>query len=135
MTTQNNAFDFNDITRQEVPVRIGDRQFTLKEPMCDDVVQWRNLQMATVRFVDGKPQGVGQIADVEPLLVSLCLFDKDDKNVPQEHIETWPSKIVSKLYKWLLEVAELQEPATKPEVKNASSGASDAASHTVSPAS
>jgi hypothetical protein len=49
------------------------------------------------------------MASTDLLLVSLCLLDQQDKNVPVDVIKTWPQKYVAKLIKTVKDISELED--------------------------
>lgn len=113
-----------DITPKEVNVRIGGELYVLKEATGDAACKWQNKAVnATKLGPDGKPVAVGNIADIEPYLLSLCLFpvNKDgvvaDKAVPEPIIRQWPSHVTSKLYEKVLVMSGLRKEKTKAELE------------------
>jgi len=92
------------------PVYIGDTVYTLKEATIGVAAKYRNalLDCATLG-PDGKPSKFSGMADVEPLLVSLCLFDVDGNEVPLATVNQWPSRIVKQLFNRVKEVSDLDE--------------------------
>lgn len=71
----NDSMTFDDVTPMEVPVRIGDRQYILREADEGAACAYRNAIINSARTNDqGKVIGHDGLADVEPLLVSLCLY-------------------------------------------------------------
>lgn len=101
--------NFSDLSVIELPVQVGENSYTLKEANEATAVKWRNATMAAARFRDGNISGFSGIADSEPLLVSLCLFDKDGKNVPIDTVKEWPARIVKAMFENAKEISELGE--------------------------
>lgn len=97
------------------PVYIGDAVFTLKEATIGAAAKYRNalLECATIG-PDGKPSKFSGMADVEPLLVSLCLFDADGNGVPLSTVNEWPSRIVKQLFNRIKDVSDLDEDEEDP---------------------
>lgn len=99
--------EFEAITPLEVPVKIGDKKYLLKEAGAGIVAQYNNALMKATKFSStGKMAGIDGIADAEPLLLSLCMFEwrQNPKTDKEEwcpctigQIRTWPNKIVRQL--------------------------------------
>ena len=76
---------FDDLEPVEVPVTIKGKDYVLKEASSDAAVKFRNANAAGATLTQDANERtkvtMGSIADSEPLLVSLCLFEvrKDDK--------------------------------------------------------
>ncbi len=104
-----NDLNFSDISLIELPVQVGAMEYTLREASEATAVQWRNATMAAARFRDGNISGFTGIADSEPLLVSLCLFNGDGKNVPIDTVKEWPARVVKPLVEKDKEISELGE--------------------------
>ena len=113
---------FNDLTPIEIPVSIEGVEYTLREASGDAACKYRNAMMACMQLADGKPVSLRGLADVEPLLVSLCLFvTETNKLVPLHVIKTWPSRVITPLFEKAKEISELGEGANEPSeeaVKN-----------------
>ncbi len=104
-----NDLNFSDLSIIELPVQVGENSYTLREANEATAVKWRNATMAAARFRDGSISGFSGIADSEPLLVSLCLFDKDNKNVHIDTVKEWPARIVKTMFEKAKEISELGE--------------------------
>lgn len=73
--------------------------YTLKEmtgAVRDQYMQEFNNRMIT--SADGKTK-ITNYSGLQSKLVSFCLFDKEDKPVPEEVISKWPSSTVEALFK------------------------------------
>jgi hypothetical protein len=93
----------------EIQVKIGDKEFLLKEADEDAARIWRSAQMKNARVADGKLQANISIYDGQSLLVSMCLFDRGGEAVSINVIRKWPTRIVKKLYMWIRENSDLEE--------------------------
>lgn len=103
-------FDFDILEAVEIPVKVNGEIYTLREASGDAAFKFRNAAMKCTKLgPDGKPSSVENIADIEPLLISMCLFDSKDKPVPVAKIRSWKSRICKKLYQQILEISELEE--------------------------
>lgn len=98
-----------DLSVTEIPVKIGDVEYTLKEASGDASIKYRNMVMGRVKMLDGKPSQMDNLADSEPFLVHLCLFDSEGKNVPINIIRSWPARIQKSLFEKAKEISQLDE--------------------------
>ena len=131
-------FDFSGITRIEIPVTgPNGKKYILKEADGAAAVKYRNAVMDGITLGEGTGDRItakkitGQ-ASVEPLLVSLCLFDAEhDKPVHISVVQGWPYRVQKKLYDKVKEISELDEedPNRKDKVEeqtgNESTGSQD----------
>lgn len=111
-----------DLLTQKIPVTIDGVKYELREATGGAACRYRNACVACTSFgPDGKPNGVHDIADVEPLLVSLCLYTEQGQPVPLKTVLGWPARVVSALYREAKAISDLDD---KPEavVKNDPSG-------------
>lgn len=70
---------YEDLAPIQVPVHIGKNKYVLHEATEGATCAYRNAQMRAAKFTaKGELQGVDGLADVEPLLISLCLCHTDD---------------------------------------------------------
>lgn len=68
-----------DIERKEIPVTIGGKKYKLVEPDGESINKWRNVGAKSLRLgPDGRPVGVSDVGETEPLLISLCLYTLSD---------------------------------------------------------
>lgn len=118
------VFDVENL-RVPVTIRFKDTGKTEKYYLTDAsggaAVQFKNAQMSGVvmdmNVEDGsKPRvsGVKNIADLEPLLVSLCLFhEKDDSPVPLNVVKSFPYRIIRALYDKAYKMSDFEEKQAK----------------------
>lgn len=77
------VFDENDLTPYKEEVVLGKNKFWLHEALEDEAVKYNNARAKAARMMDGKVVGVDGVADIEPFLVSLCLYkSRDDGSFP-----------------------------------------------------
>lgn len=69
---------FEDIAPIQVPVHLGKTRLVLHEATEDAATQYTNAKFAAARFKGGELDRMSGLADVEPLLVSLCLCKTED---------------------------------------------------------
>lgn len=128
-----NALVFDDLEPICVPVRVGPKDYILREASGDAACKWRNAITRVTRMQDGKVSSVGDIADTEPLLISLCLFeiqrDKDGKPssdppvadpkrpVSEKVIRTWPHRVQRALFDKARAISELEEKETAEDLE------------------
>jgi len=115
MTTELN---FDDLTPIEIPVRIQGKNYVLREASGDAACRYRNAVLACAQLTpEGKAVSVRNLADVEPLLVSLCLFDEKGNPVSVNQVRKWPARVVKALYEKAKEISDLdlEEPQNKKE--------------------
>ena len=87
-----------DLTPVTVPVCIGGKNYLLHEASGEAATIFNNARSDSYIYTDGKLSKVNHPADLEPLLVSLCLKDDAGNSVPKEVILKWPSRIQTKLF-------------------------------------
>lgn len=101
---------FDDITPIEEVVYIGGEEYILREISGDAAVRYDNARIACTVYEDGKMVRMVGLADLEPMLVSLCLFMRDGKtHVSETTIRSWPSRVQSALYARAREVSGMNE--------------------------
>ena len=99
-----------DLTTAEIPVTIAGDSYTLREASGDTACKYRNKLLACTQLgPEGKPSQIRGMADVEPFLVSLCLFNAEDKLVPLHAIRAWPNRVQKKLFDTIKEISDLDE--------------------------
>jgi hypothetical protein len=113
--------NFDDITPQSIPVRIGGKSYVLKEATGEAACRYKNEIMRCGRLgADGKPNQVIGLADTEAFLVSLCLFEVDgegkEKHVPVSLIKSWKSSVLDKLYKTCREMSGMDNDEKEDEL-------------------
>lgn len=90
-----------DIAFVELPVTIGGEEYVLCEASGETARKYKNRQAEMVTMADGKVTKITKPADLEPLLVSLCLKKVIEggnrKSVSLAVIGEWPAKTVTNL--------------------------------------
>lgn len=103
---------FDSLVPREVPVTIGPKKYVLREATGDVVCRYRNSIMAATRLgPEGRPQQLTGLADTEPYLISMCLFEVTDggeKPVTGSLIRSWPSRVQRALFKRVREISDLE---------------------------
>ncbi len=105
--------NFDDLTLIEVPVKIQGKKYVLREASGDAACKWRNMLLKSTKLgPDGRPTSIDGMADSDPYLVSLCLFevtDKGDKAVPLHTIRAWPNRVQKDLCERAKAISCLEE--------------------------
>jgi len=119
METESLSFDLSLI---EIPVTIGERAYILREASGDAACKYRNALLSCTDLDPntGKPVRITGMANVEPLLVSLCLFYEDTgASVPLGVIKSWPSRILKSLFEKTKDISDLGEETDEEELEKA----------------
>lgn len=91
-------YEFN-LEPQTQSVTIGGRSYEMREMDSTLSARYKNAMIACGELgTDGKPRRFQGLADLEPLLVSLCLFDDQGQPVALETILKWPGRVVQALH-------------------------------------
>lgn len=100
-----------DLTLIEIAVTLSGEQYTLREADGEAGAQFENakFQGAKIDEVTNTVVSLPNLGDQASLLVSLCLFDKDNNLVPLETVRSWPDRVVTPLYKKAREISGLDE--------------------------
>ncbi len=112
--TTTNEMNFDDITPVEIPVSIAGEKYVLCEATGEAGRQFNNARTRGIKFgVEGKPNSIEGVANVEPLLVSLCLFkilaEGMRKPVSVSVISAWPYRVMKRLFDKAKEISDLEE--------------------------
>lgn len=107
--------DFGDLTPIELHVRIGGQPYLLREASGEAACKFENARLERTQFsAEGKVCGLKGMSDIEPLLVSLCLFQQQKllndtlwRPVAEATIRTWPNRVVDRLFKKCKEISGL----------------------------
>lgn len=129
MSAQTNPMlEFDDLTERREPVRIGKTWYLLIEATGDAVRQWRNARLKASKLEDGKLVSMEGLADIEPLLVSLCLYNLDQTTatptqpphdivfkgqVAKEVVGAWPARVQTALYERIKKISDLLDEEKK----------------------
>lgn len=109
--------NFESIEPISIPVTIAGKNYVLKEATADVACKYRNIILKSTKLnVDGRVTSMEGLADAEPFLVSLCLFEVDGdklKPVPITTIRSWPNRIQKALFAEAKNISELDEKETE----------------------
>jgi len=102
------------VTKREV--KIGDDTYEVRELSSRSYTAFENARVAC-RIVspDGTIIGFRNVADLEPLLVSLTLHDNKGVLVPKPTVDAWPPRVITKLYSIAREISLMDEPSPEKE--------------------
>lgn len=107
--------DFNfSLDEQTFDLSVAGDKYVIVEASEEAAKRYKNTAMRATKFSDkGKPSGVDGLADVEPLLVSMCLFkvgvDGARTPVPLATILKWPHRVVEPIYQKARELSGLKD--------------------------
>ncbi len=117
---EHQLFDDMDIAPREVEFKLGGVQHVLKEASADAARRYRNTAVKAAKMSDGKVTGLDGVADVEPLLVSLCLFkreEKGDKPIKLDDVLKMPSRVTKRMFERAKEISDLDEGADEESLR------------------
>lgn len=104
-----------DLTPQEEVHKIGQTEYVLKEASGEAAIKWRNAEQACYEYgSEGNISKITGLAETIPLLVSMCLFERNgqgDKPVTIGQVKAWPDRIQQQLYQRAKELSNLDQPA------------------------
>jgi len=105
---------------QEVPVRIDDKRYCVRELNGRQRQEHNQSFELDVQFVDGVPkistkEGFKMPSEID--LLSKCLYDENDVLVPKKILETWPTTVLAKLHSLATSLSGLDSEA-KAQAKN-----------------
>lgn len=92
---------FESLDRIIVPITIGSRKFKLYDASEDAAVKFQNIASRAAKFTGGELSGIEGAANVEPLLVSMCLWEVKDGqeiSISEGEIRKWPSRVVKPIF-------------------------------------
>lgn len=116
------TLDFGTPSLIEIPFSFGGVDYVLVEPSGGAKAEVQNALIKCAKLVDGKPTSAEGVGDIDPLLVSKCLFTvKDGKrsSVSQEYVRnSLPARVVNELGAKARMMAGLSDPDTIEGLRN-----------------
>lgn len=115
------SLNFDDLTPYEEEFTLLGKRYALVEATGEAAVRYQNALFKATRTENGKMLPGDKLADTEPLLVSLCLFEVTDKGrvrVPEAAVRQLPNRAQKRLFAKILEVSDIRpkdEPKTLEE--------------------
>lgn len=122
--TTPDLIDFSDLAPKQIKVKIKDKSYILLEASGDVAKRYKNACANVHKIVNGRMAAIGNVADIEPKLVSWCLYHAEpdgslplnkqgnadsSKLVPEMLIASWPSRVQRTLFNTIKEISELNE--------------------------
>lgn len=84
--------------------------FTLKEMFGGIRQEWQESQRQRYGLdYSGQPAGLTKFKGLEADLISKCLFDENDKPIPAEMVQGWPSSTQAALYQLCIQLNAISE--------------------------
>lgn len=106
-------FDFDSL-EVEFPFTYKGVEYQLRSASGSAAREFNNARINRISFNNGKASGIKNLGDLPPLLVHLCSFDASSgKQVPMGVVDTWPAKMVEKLYQKALDISGLRDEVSK----------------------
>jgi len=107
--------DFSDLELQEVPIIFAGKNYTLREASGEAAVRYRNALTDSADIGEGgKVTRLKNIASVEPLLVSLCLFTESGKRLSAQGVaQLFPARVLKKIFDTAMKISGLKEAEGK----------------------
>lgn len=91
---------FDSLEPAVAPVKLAGKAYVMVEASEAAAAKYRNFAARQVKYTpEGKLAGVGDVADAQALLVSLCLFEAEGRvPVPVQIVRGWPARVVGPLF-------------------------------------
>lgn len=103
-------FDFDSIETIEIPVKYKSVDYVLREATSGAAKEFANARISRVKMSStGEATSYGSLGDLEPLLVSLCLFELSGKPVTVKFVEAMPYKVQKALYEKAKEISGMDD--------------------------
>lgn len=147
-------FDRDDLSPIEIPVKIAKKYYVLKEAKGDIATRYKNFTLRMIAITkDGMDMRMGSrkplgaetggvrvveegMADADPFLVSLCLFEVTDSNrtsgtkeglgkVALSWVRDLPNPILDTLVDRVKAISHIGQPSTLEEIEAAISDLSE----------
>ena len=96
-------------TRRGVQVKVDQVSYMLWEATGADASRFVNAKAKAIRVLGPGSVQPGDVGDLAPLLVSLCLKTEDGKAVSASTIGAWPGHIQDRLYQRALDLSGLRD--------------------------
>lgn len=89
-----------ELAGKEEEVDIGGEIYKVKELSCLDIAKWKDIHAKKMKTnSQGMATGLKSFEGIESSLVTLCLFDSKNNNVPAKIIDSWFNSTVTALFK------------------------------------
>jgi hypothetical protein len=111
----NSFFDISDIQPIEIPFEYNGVKYLLKEANGAAAKRFKNERTNRLKYgPNGKLESLKDIADLAPMLVTLCVTTEKGAAIPQTVIEQWPDKLVQRLFLKAKEISGFDEITVNP---------------------
>lgn len=104
-------FDYSNLKPTSIPVKsLFGKDYELREATGGVTVELDNYRDSCRVFEEGKFIGLKNTAELVPLNVSLCLFEKgSDEHVSLEFVKKLPHRVQRDLYKKAQEISDMED--------------------------
>ena len=107
------------LTLKERKINIGGVLHTVKEMTGTKRDKWmKDMSDRMKTDATGKAVGVKNFDGLHASLIALCLFDADDKPVPEKSIKEWPASAQTAVFEVCQEINGLGGDENEEAVKN-----------------
>ena len=119
-------FTNEDLQPQTIPVEIGGKNYVLREATEAVAKKYQDAASGSVKMRDGKIVGIQGLGRLQTLLLSLCLSEIGDTKadgspvlmpVKEAVIDSWPAKVVRRLFDECKKISGLDEKPTQKELE------------------
>lgn len=101
-------YNFDEIAPIEVPITVKGERFILHEATGDAACKYGNAMSACYHYgPEGNISSITGMADVQPLLISLCLTKENGARVSEDVVRSWPARVQKSLFKRAKEISDL----------------------------
>jgi hypothetical protein len=102
--------DFSDLEPVEIPFEYQGKKYLLKEASGAAAKKFQNERLGRITYgSNGKIEGFKNIADLAPMLVTMCVTTENGNAVSQSVVEAWPDKLVQRLFTTAKQISFLDE--------------------------
>jgi len=117
--TVSNELNFDTLPEYQIPpmkIVIQGKDYELRAATGGQMKKFHNLRLSKISFTNGgKINRIGDAGDMEPFLISLCLFlMPDNVAVPVAHIEKFDCKIQNRLFQEARRICRIDKTSIDP---------------------
>lgn len=100
------SIDLSDLTLIEIPFEYGGKSYVLREATGAVARKYNNERTNRLTYnAEGRIASSRDLADTIPMLVAGCVFTAEGNAIPQSVIETWPDRLVKRLFNTIRKVS------------------------------
>ena len=101
---------FDSVEPREIAVRIGQKEYVLREANGEAARKFRNAVIKAARFgPDGRAERLEGAADAELVLINACLVDASGRQTPISVLSGWKNSVLKALFNKAKEISDLGE--------------------------